>query len=151
MPEILRAAPNTVLLLAGDGALAKKTRRLANGLGVAASVQFLGYLPDTSPYLKACDMAVSASLSEGLPLGIMEALVSGLPVAASRVKGHVDLLPEACLFDPRAPREIALRCREAAQNHTDSAQKEMFSAIHKIFSKEDAANVKIALILHITQ
>lgn len=40
----------------------------------------------------AADGAVSASRSEGLPFNIMEAMYAGLPIAASAVKGHTDLI-----------------------------------------------------------
>jgi len=40
------------------------------------------------------DAAVSASRSEGLPFNIMEAMYAGLPVVASCVKGHEDLITD---------------------------------------------------------
>ena len=40
------------------------------------------------------DVAISSSKSEGLPFNIMESMACGLPVLASNVKGHVDLIEE---------------------------------------------------------
>ena len=115
LSAMAQTAPHMRLLLAGDGKLEKTVRRQAARLP-SDKVLFLGYIPDTAPLLKACDGAVSCSLSEGLPLGIMEALVCGLPVAASRVKGHTDLFHSdvSCLFNPRNPREIA-KCIETLE------------------------------------
>ena len=110
--DLIRAMPympSVNLLLAGDGGLIGKTKSLASRLGVGGRVRFLGYVDDTAPYLLACDAVVSAARSEGLPFGVMEAMAAGVPVAASRIKGHVDLLPESVLFSPGKPREIAER------------------------------------------
>jgi glycosyltransferase involved in cell wall biosynthesis len=74
-------------------------QRSAAAAGVSGSVFFLGYVDDTLPWIRRCSAAVSASLSEGLPLGVMEALACEKPAAVSRVKGHTDL-PGTELFDP---------------------------------------------------
>ena len=47
-----------------------------------------------APLYALADAAVTASRSEGLPFNVMEAMYAGLPVIASRVKGHTDLLTE---------------------------------------------------------
>ena len=134
MPIILKELPKAYLLLAGDGARLEKIRRLTIRLGLADNVIFLGYLKDTSPYLRACDLAVSASFSEGLPIGIAEAIACELPVAASRVKGHIDLLSPNSLFNPRSPDEAARRCVEAIRAFESSDRGE-----DRVISKEEAA------------
>ncbi|MCL2031606.1 MAG: glycosyltransferase, partial [Oscillospiraceae bacterium] len=109
MRQMAARRPEVTLLLAGDGKRLEASRRLAHRLGVAGRVRFLGYVPDTAPLLRACDGALSVSLSEGMPAGVMEAMACGLPLAASRIKGHTDLLSgrPAFLFDPRKPAGIA--------------------------------------------
>lgn len=113
-----RACPNARLLLAGDGALREDCVRLAEELGVARRVVFAGELSGMERIFPACDAAVSASRGEGLPFGVMEAMAARLPVAASRVKGHADLIrsgESGLLFSPDSPREAAramtLLCR----------------------------------------
>lgn len=85
---------NVRLVLAGDGATRKKCELLAKELGVADRTLFLGYTTHAAEWQKAADIAVTASRSEGLPFNVMEAMRTGLPVVASRVKGHVDLIDD---------------------------------------------------------
>ena len=55
-------------------------------------VHFPGFVRDMETYYRAADICVSASRSEGLPFNVMEAMACGLPVIASDVKGHQDLV-----------------------------------------------------------
>lgn len=98
----LTALPQRVkLLLPGSGDLLESCRTLARELGVAERVRFPGQVRDIPAWLGAADIAVSASRSEGLPFNIMEAMACGLPVAATAVKGHTDLVgPENGLLFP---------------------------------------------------
>ena len=92
---LLRALPqlpaHVKLALPGSGALLENCRRLAATLGVADRVLFPGHV-DMPVWYAMADAAVSASRSEGLPFNVMEAMYAGLPVVASAVKGHADLL-----------------------------------------------------------
>lgn len=94
---LLRALPHLPkqvrLALPGSGALLEDCRRLAETLGVADRVLFPGHVEMAVWYAMA-DAAVSASRSEGLPFNVMEAMYAGLPVVASAVKGHTDLLED---------------------------------------------------------
>ena len=93
---LLRAMPllpqHVVLALPGQGALLDECRRLAEDLGVGDRVIFPGYCAAMAPWYALADCAVSASRSEGLPFNIMEAMYASLPVVATAVKGHTDLV-----------------------------------------------------------
>ncbi|WP_369282891.1 glycosyltransferase [Oscillibacter sp. GMB15532] len=80
------------LALPGQGTLLEECKALAKHLGVEDRVFFPGSEPDMPRWYAAADLAVSASRSEGLPFNVMEAMYAGLPVTASAVKGHTDLL-----------------------------------------------------------
>lgn len=82
------------LALPGQGALREECMALAAQLGVEERVLFPGQV-QMAPWYAAADAAVSASRSEGLPFNIMESMYCGLPVVASRVKGHTDLLEQS--------------------------------------------------------
>lgn len=89
-----RLPENVVLVLAGDGALHSECREMARRLGVDRRVVFPGHMRDMPACCAMADAAVSASRIEGLPFNIMEAMYAGLPVVASEVKGHCDLITE---------------------------------------------------------
>lgn len=89
----LQRLPQRVkLLLPGQGELWDTCRDLALSLGLEDRVVFPGQVGDMVPLYAAADAAVSASRSEGLPFNVMEAMYTGLPVVASEVKGHTDLI-----------------------------------------------------------
>ena len=105
-----RECPNARLFLAGNGALREECVRLAGELNVSDRVYFAGELNGMGPIYGMCDAAVSSSRSEGLPFNVMEAMAAGVPVAATRVKGHVDLIrpgENGLLFAPDSPEEAA--------------------------------------------
>ncbi len=81
------------LMLLGEGGMHDKLCRLIEELGLEEHVRLLGK-QNVLPYLQSTDLYLTASLSEGLPFNLMEAMSCGLPTLASAVKGHRDLLDE---------------------------------------------------------
>ena len=65
---------------------------MAQQLGIADEISFLGYLDDIPRFLSALDGIAMPSRYEGFPLAVLEALASGLPVVASRVGGIPEIL-----------------------------------------------------------
>ncbi|MVB10861.1 putative glycosyltransferase EpsD [Caprobacter fermentans] len=86
--------PNVKLFLAGDGALLGRCQTLVHSLSCETKIYFLGHVSDMSKLYPACDICVSSSRIEGLPFNIMEALACGLPVLATNIKGHRELVRE---------------------------------------------------------
>lgn len=80
------------LVLAGDGALFEEMKTLAANLGIRGRVVFLGHIKNVHELYPCCDAAISTSKIEGLPFNIMEAMACGLPVVASDIKGHRELV-----------------------------------------------------------
>ncbi|MBR1842951.1 MAG: glycosyltransferase [Oscillospiraceae bacterium] len=80
------------LLLAGDGALDKEYKSLAEELGIADRTVFPGFVKEIASAYAASDAAASSSKIEGLPFNVMEAMDAGLPVILSDIKGHRDLV-----------------------------------------------------------
>ncbi|GBG09011.1 glycosyl transferase [Paenibacillus agaridevorans] len=86
--------PGARLLLAGEGPLLNECRALAIQLGVAHMIEFLGYRDDLDELYPMCDAAVASSIREGLPVNVMEAMACGLPIVATRNRGHNELIDE---------------------------------------------------------
>jgi glycosyltransferase EpsD len=90
--EVRRNIPSVRLLLAGRGAHEEQYRALARDYNVDDCVDFLGYRNDIDRLLAMSDVAVASSLREGLPVNILEAMTSSLPIVATDIRGHRDLV-----------------------------------------------------------
>jgi glycosyltransferase involved in cell wall biosynthesis len=99
------------LLLIGDGEERPKLEALANELGIAGHVQFLGWRTNPYEWMAQCDLYVLSSRWEALPLILLEALALGLPVVATRASsGPAEVLGEGRygrLVPPAAPDALA--------------------------------------------
>jgi len=84
--------PNIKLLLAGNGPLEGQYKRQVEQLNLGRYVDFLGYRDDIPSLLAMSDVVVASSRREGLPVNIMEAMATGLPIVATDVRGHRDLI-----------------------------------------------------------
>ena len=98
-PALLRATavllqefPQMEVVLAGDGQLRPGLETMANDLGIAGHVRFLGERRDIPAVLASLDISVLASLSESLPNAILEAMAAGLPVVSTRVGGSPEVV-----------------------------------------------------------
>ena len=92
MPELIKENPKIHLLLPGQDELNGKYQRLAEKLNVENNVHFLGKRDDVPRLLKISDLAVSSSKREGLPVNLLEAVESYLPIIALNCRGCNDIL-----------------------------------------------------------
>jgi len=116
MPGILAAFPEAVLLLAGDGELGEELEELAEGLGIAGKVRFLGYRNDVPRILGALDLFVMPSKLEGLGTSVVDAMLAGAPVVATRAGGLPELIEDGVtglLAEPRSPESLGERIVDA--------------------------------------
>jgi glycosyltransferase involved in cell wall biosynthesis len=124
------------LLIAGDGPDRTHLEKLARELGLNGQVKFLGFQQDIPAVLACLDLFVMPSLSEGLPLALLEAMAAGRTILATDVgdikqvldNGRGGLVVEpgdskklykalADLIEQPAKRqEMARHAREQAQN-----------------------------------
>ena len=118
------ADPDTVLLLVGVGPLEDSIREKVRGLGLDAHVRFLGNRSDVNELLCAADAFVFPSLYEGLPLTLVEAQTSGIPVVCSTaVTDETKLTEQYRALALSAPvSEWAEAVRLAASSEHDRAE-----------------------------
>lgn len=90
--RIAEKYPQVRLILAGTGALQEECIQLAKDLGQEDRISFPGYVTKVRELYAMSDACVSTSHIEGLPFNLMEAMACGLPVVASDVKGHQELV-----------------------------------------------------------
>lgn len=89
---------NTYYVICGRGPLMENYKELAQSLGVGDRVVLTGYRTDVADFYKMADVFLFPSFREGLPVAVMEAMASGLPVIATRIRGSSDLLQQGALF-----------------------------------------------------
>ena len=106
---IRREIPESHLELIGDGVLRKEMERFAEELGVLEAVSFLGSRDNVYPHLHQADVFLLPSKFEGMPMTIIEAMGTGLPIVASAVGGVPDMLTneESGLLVSSEPERIA--------------------------------------------
>lgn len=86
--------PDLHVAIAGDGPQRQQLEAQAQALGVAGRVRFCGQLGHMADFWHCMDMAVHASVLEGMPNAVMEAMLAGLPVVATPVGGTPDIVQD---------------------------------------------------------
>ena len=92
MPFILKEIPNCVLLIAGTGSLKTYLENLIKDLDLVNNVKLIGYVKDLNKFFSIIDLFVLPSLSEGLPISLIEAMAFGKPIVASMAGGIPEVI-----------------------------------------------------------
>lgn len=118
-PDLLAAAatvlarrPDACFLAVGQGPLEEEVRSRHAELGLGDRFRLLGYREDVPRVLAACDVFVLASLHEGFPVAVMEALAAGIPLVATSVGGVPDAVVDGVhgfIVPPGRPELLAER------------------------------------------
>lgn len=93
---VIRAIANTdfYYAVAGKGKRREELQAIIDELGLTERVKLLGYQTDILKFYQIADVFVLPSFREGLNVSLMEAMASGLPCIASKIRGTVDLIDE---------------------------------------------------------
>lgn len=104
--------PQCHLTLVGDGESRQAIQQLAQRREVADKITFAGVQSDVYPYLAGADLFLLPSDYEGIPMTIIEAMGTGLPIVATAVGGVPDMLKdqESGLLVPCDTQAVAEAC-----------------------------------------
>ncbi|MFH1184360.1 MAG: glycosyltransferase family 4 protein [Chloroflexota bacterium] len=110
MHSILPDFPRAKAVICGEGPLRRQLEAQIDRLGVAASVTLPGNRMDIDRFLRSANIFVLPSRWEGLPVALLEAMDSGLPVVATRVEGVEEVIQNSAqglLVPPEDARALA--------------------------------------------
>ncbi len=94
LAQVAKTIPGVHVAIAGRGEMREPLQRQAEELGVAPSLHLLGYRADIANILVSGDVFALPSRSEGLPLAVLEAMFTGLPIVATDVGDVASVLAE---------------------------------------------------------
>ena len=110
MQEVVPMYPHCRLIIAGDGPLKQQLECLRDQLGLRQFVHFAGCFDDMEEFFRQIDVFLMPSLSEGLPMALLEAMAYRKACIASEVGGVPEVLSSpdvGILVPPAQPSAIA--------------------------------------------
>lgn len=141
--ELQSKAKDLRLLIVGDGPLRKVLEEQTKRLAIDGKVIFAGQREDIPELLKVIDIFVLPSLTEGLPLALLEAMASEKPIVASNVSGIPYVLDDKLngfLVPPKQHSMFAETMAYLIQN-PDIAKKIASAAKCKAYEKYNAKDM----------
>jgi glycosyltransferase involved in cell wall biosynthesis len=111
--------PDLQLWIVGDGPLRVRLQELAGELGVGTATRFFGEQTELAPFYAAADLFVMSSVSEGLPIALLEAMSASLPSVVTDVGGMKEIarLSNSVIAVPASDsRVLADAMRKTTQN-----------------------------------
>lgn len=102
IPLLLRSHPGLHFVWVGEGEERERLAGMVTDRGIGARVHFIGHTPDVARYYHAADLFAFPSRFEGAPFALLEAMLHGVPIMASRASGIPEVVED---------RKHALLCR----------------------------------------
>ena len=112
------------LALIGDGEEKTKLLRLAKDLQITDKLHFLGFRQDVAAWLQAADGFLLSSLSESLPMALIEAAINGLYIISTNVGGVAEIVanPKHGTLVPKANPEALAAAITKALEHPEQTK-----------------------------
>lgn len=92
LKQVLQSEPNTYLILAGFDHSDGEFEKYAKKMGISKNVRFLGWREDVANLYSMSDICTASSIREGFGLNLVEAMVCGIPVIATKNRGHETII-----------------------------------------------------------
>ncbi len=128
--------PEAELHIWGYGALEADLEHRIAVSGLCDRIHYHGRTADPAEALRQLDVFVLSSISEGLPLVILEAMAAGLPIVSTRVGGVAEVAPAAWFAEAANPASLAEAMRKAALSDLAAAGRAAFDHAHRNFGVE---------------
>ena len=125
------ANPSVHYAIAGLGDKQNQLLELTSSLGVEKQVHLLGYRKDIPELNFSADVFCFPSFREGLPVSMMEAMASGLPIVCSRIRGNTDLIKDGEGGFLCAPDDVDGFKNAIEKLLADSSLREKMGAVNK--------------------
>jgi glycosyltransferase involved in cell wall biosynthesis len=139
--RIAPAHPDSMLILLGGGEQEEALRTQAAQLGIGDRMIITGMIADGYRYLQALDLFVQPSLSEGLPIALLEALATRLPVIGTRVGGIPEVITEEALLVPSADSDALAKALTDVLNRSAGQRASSIAALHDHLLEHFAVDV----------
>jgi glycosyltransferase involved in cell wall biosynthesis len=110
LPEVINKFPDVSLIITGEGPFEDELKRESCDLGINKNIFFIGSRLDIPELLKLFDLYVLPSVSEGLPMVLLEAMAAGCPIIATKVGGipmAVKHGENGSLIEPKNPKVLS--------------------------------------------
>jgi glycosyltransferase involved in cell wall biosynthesis len=142
--------PNLQLWIVGHGIMREPLEALTHELGITDNVTFWGERLDVARFFSAADVYAMSSVSEGLPMSLLQAMSVGLPALVTNVGGMAEVVRNAhCgLYTPVG--DSAAMAEAIVELASNSGRREVFASNAKVaydehFTLEHMASAYMAL------
>lgn len=128
----LQKNKDSLLLFLGNGELYETLSSSYQ----SENIRFTGRVSNVNNYLQASDFYISASLTEGLPNSVLEAISIGLPVILSKIAAHIEIIGDnyPYLFDPNSSEDLNNKLKLIVQQENQQLSEQHSLKIRTNFS-----------------
>ncbi len=148
--DLLKRGVPAHLFIAGTGTIESELRNLADQLGAAARVHWLGHMADPCPLFQSSDIFTLASVGEAFGFVLAEAMACGVACVGSRCGGITEVIADGrsgVLADPQSPSSFADAYERLARDAAlrNAMGLEGRNRVDRLFSVEEATQKTIAV------